>query len=81
MTKYKTISLSYGNGEDALIKGMAGYNWGLISVQKPDYPSGRTDFYYTFVGGDNAIDVNFDFYARPQFKEEKRKRYEFPIAT
>jgi hypothetical protein len=72
MTKYKTITLSYGNGESQLIQGMAGYNWGLINVQKTDYKTGAIEHYYTFAGGDNAVDVEFHFYSNPQFKETEK---------
>jgi hypothetical protein len=71
MTKYKTISLSYGNGESELINGMSGYNWGLINVKKPDYNTGDVNFYYTFAGGDNAVDVDFSFYSNPKFRENR----------
>jgi hypothetical protein len=44
----------------------------LINVQKPDYKTGAIEHYYTFAGGDNAVDVEFHFYSNPQFKETEK---------
>ena len=69
--KYKTVELSYGNGQRELITGMASHGWGLVNIQKPDYATGDIYFYYTFAASDNVSDVEFNYYDRPMFSPSK----------
>lgn len=63
--KYKTFILSYpeSQSENKLIASMASFGWGLIHVLRPDVTKSGYGYngYYTFAGGDDAVDVENDF--------------------
>jgi hypothetical protein len=74
--KYKTISLSYGNGENNLIHQMSNYGYGLIHKQDPDYKTGNIEAYYTFCGSNKSPDIeDVNFRGDVTLKPTKRLRF------